>query len=157
MSEKLFREKSLKKVTSPEELNDYVKVANPGVWLLLLGIISLLVGFFVWSVYGRMDTFVNTLGVANNQKLTVYVKESDIDKINLDTVVTVEDKEYQITTISSSPIKVDDDFSDYMLHIGNMDKNEWVYEIVCNCSLTNGVYSVQLIVDSIKPISFVIN
>lgn len=157
MSEKLFRENSLKKVTSPEELNDYVKVANPGVWLLLAGIIALLVGFIIWSVYGRLDTFVNTLGVVNNSELTVYVKESDIEKIDLDTVVTVEDKEYKITSISPSPIKVDDNFTDYMLHVGEMSKNEWVYEINCTCALTNGVYPVQIVVDSIKPISFVIN
>ena len=44
MSKPLFREKNLKKVNSPESLNDYVRVSNPGVWLLLAAVIALLAG-----------------------------------------------------------------------------------------------------------------
>jgi hypothetical protein len=35
---------------SPEKLNDYIKVSNPGVWLVLGSIAALLVGVLVWSV-----------------------------------------------------------------------------------------------------------
>ena len=41
MSEKLFRKQSLDKVTSPEQLNDYVRVSNPGVWMILAAVIIL--------------------------------------------------------------------------------------------------------------------
>ena len=33
MQNQLFREKSLEKVSSPEQLNDYIRVSNPGVWI----------------------------------------------------------------------------------------------------------------------------
>ena len=157
MSEKLFREKSLKKVTSPEELNDYVKVANPGIWLLLVGVIILLVGVFVWSVYGKMDTVIQTLGVVENNKIVVYIKESDINEIDASTVFKLNDKEFEVTKKSNSPIRVDENFSEYMLHVGELSENEWVYPIEGSIAIADGVYPVSVVIESISPISFVIN
>ena len=50
MSDNLFREKNLKRISSPESLNDYVKISNPGIWVLLVAVIVLLVGFLVWGI-----------------------------------------------------------------------------------------------------------
>ncbi len=44
----IFREKSMERVSSPEQLNDYIKVTNPGIWLTLAAVIVLLIGFIVW-------------------------------------------------------------------------------------------------------------
>ena len=49
MSEEIFRKKSLDKVKSPENLDDYIQVSNPGVWLLLVSVIILLAGACVWG------------------------------------------------------------------------------------------------------------
>lgn len=46
----IFRKKSLDRVSSPEQLNDYIKVATPGMWLILLAIVIFLVGMIVWGV-----------------------------------------------------------------------------------------------------------
>ena len=32
---KLFREKNLERLESPEKLNDYLRVTSPGVWMIL--------------------------------------------------------------------------------------------------------------------------
>ena len=157
MSEKLFREKSLKKVNSPEELNDYVKVANPGVWLLLGALIILLIGTLVWSIYGKLDTIVQALGVVENKQVNIYIKESDMEKIDENTIFKLDNNEIQITSISKEPIVVDKEFSDYMLHVGELSVNEWVYVIKAKADIPDGVYPIEVIIESIKPISFVIN
>ncbi len=51
----IFREKSIERVSSPEELNDYIRVTSPSVWLVLAAIIVLLAGMLVWSVLGTVD------------------------------------------------------------------------------------------------------
>ena len=61
---KLFREKSLEAVESPESLNDYMRVTSPGIWLVLAAVIALLVGAVLWGIFGRIDT---TLGVAESR------------------------------------------------------------------------------------------
>ena len=47
----IFREKSIERVTSPEKLNDYIKVTRPSVWLILLATLILIVGTSVWAVF----------------------------------------------------------------------------------------------------------
>ncbi len=54
-NESLFREKNLERISSPEQLNDYIRVATPGVWLLLAGVIVLLVGALLWASFGTVD------------------------------------------------------------------------------------------------------
>ena len=51
----LFREKSMERVSSPEELNDYIKVTTPSVWLVLSVAVLLLVGALVWGTLGTVD------------------------------------------------------------------------------------------------------
>ena len=52
----LFRKKSLDRVTSPEELNDYIRVTTPSVWLILIATVVLLAGILVWSVFGTVES-----------------------------------------------------------------------------------------------------
>ena len=56
----LFRKEAVDKITGPEDLNSYVKVLNPRIWLILTGIIIAIAGlvifasstgFPVWSLF----------------------------------------------------------------------------------------------------------
>ena len=51
----IFREKSIRRVSSPEQLNDYIRVTTPSVWLVLIAIVVLLVGILAWSVFGTVE------------------------------------------------------------------------------------------------------
>ena len=53
-----LQEKSIERVSSPEQLNDYVKVSSPGVWAVLAAVLILLAGAFVWGILGRPETTV---------------------------------------------------------------------------------------------------
>lgn len=46
----IFRKESLEKMSSPEKLNDYIKVSNPSVWVILGAIAVLLISIIVWSI-----------------------------------------------------------------------------------------------------------
>ena len=54
MSE-LFRKKSLERISSPEALNDYIRVTSPAVWLILIATVILLLGMLAWSVFGTVE------------------------------------------------------------------------------------------------------
>ena len=54
MDNNLFREKSLQRVSSPEKLDDYIKVVSPGVWLVLIAVIILLLGVLAWASVGNV-------------------------------------------------------------------------------------------------------
>ena len=55
MKNSIFRKKSMDRVSSPEQLNDYIRVTSPGVWLFLIALILLLTGFIIWAAFGRLD------------------------------------------------------------------------------------------------------
>ena len=40
MENSLFRKSALEKISSPEQLNEYMKVAGPGIWAILIGLAS---------------------------------------------------------------------------------------------------------------------
>lgn len=51
----IFREKSMSRVSSPEALNDYIRVTTPSVWIVLAAIVILLAGMLAWSVFGTVE------------------------------------------------------------------------------------------------------
>ena len=51
----VFREKSLEKISSPERMDEYIKVTTPSVWVVLVALVVLLAGFLVWSIFGTME------------------------------------------------------------------------------------------------------
>ncbi len=66
MAEPIFREKSLKRISSPEELGDYLRVTSPTVWIVLAAVILLLAGMLIWSATSSIDSFVT--GTAQVEK-----------------------------------------------------------------------------------------
>ena len=84
MADQLYREKSLKYISSPDQLNDYLKVTKPGVWAVLAAVIILLVGLLIWgnfayigsSVEGTAQVEDNSLVMTfDSQEIASHVKE----------------------------------------------------------------------------------
>ena len=53
--EGIFRKKSLERVSSPEQLDDYIHVTTPSVWIVLIATVFILMGMLAWSVFGTVD------------------------------------------------------------------------------------------------------
>ena len=53
--ESIFRKKSVAKMSSPEELQDYIHVSTISAWTVLTAIIILLVGALVWGIFGEIE------------------------------------------------------------------------------------------------------
>lgn len=158
MSEKLFREKSIKRISSPEELNDYLKVTTPGVWILLASVIILLVGALVWAIFGTMNTEISTVAInTTGNEIRIYVKESKISEVEVGQTVKINGSEYTIDEIERDPISIDNSFPDYVLHVGNLQVGEWVYRAIVNAEIEPGVYEAKIVVESIKPLSLITN
>lgn len=157
MNDKIFRKKSVDRMSSPEQLNDYIKVTTPGVWMALAAIAILLIGICVWGIFGKLETNLNVVAVSENGRIVCYVKEENVSKIKENLTVRINDKEYTVTSVSSRPIAVSDEFSEYALHVGELKIGEWVYVVNLNGQLEEGDYKAQIIIDSVSPMSFVFN
>ena len=157
MSNSIFRKKSLERISSPEQLNDYIRVSNPSVWMVLLAIIILLAGVCVWGAVGHMDTKLPVLAVTENGVVTAYVKEADAAKVPAEATVFIEGAEGKVLAVGAQPVPVDTSFTEYMRHVGSLEEGEWVYAVTLDTDCADGVYAAQIIIDSVSPMSFVLN
>ena len=64
MESRLFRKQSVDRVSSPEQLQDYMKVTNPGIWMVLAAVIVLLAGLIASSALATLESSVPAQGEA---------------------------------------------------------------------------------------------
>ncbi len=157
MADTIFREKSIQRVSSPEQLNDYIRATNPGVWITLIAAVVLLVGFVVWGAAGTLETQVEAVAVSDAGTVTCYVREAQIADVAPGDTVHIGGAEYTVASISAEPVAVDDSFSAYTLRVGGLTPGEWVYEVALSGSLPDGVYETSVVTDKVSPIYFLFN
>ena len=159
MARSIFRKSSIDRISNPEQLNDYIRVTNPGVWMIMCAVILLLVGICVWGVFGRLDTTVTVAAATEENRSVCYVKEADAQRVDTGMEVRIGEERYRITHISQQPIQVDDAFATYLLHVGALAEGEWVYiaELDNMHGEDGNIAEAEIVIESIAPISFVLN
>ena len=159
MTRSIFRKASLDRISSPEQLNDYIRVTNPGVWMIMCAVILLLLGVCVWGIFGRLDTTLTVAAATENDRTVCYVKETDAQAVEVGMQVRIGEVQYQISSISQQPIQVDDTFAEYLLHVGALAEGEWVYAAELDDVYgDNGMITeVEIVIESIAPMNFVLN
>ncbi len=158
MERNVFRKKSIESMSSPEQLNDYIRICNPSLWSVLAAVIFLLFGAIVWGVFGHLDTTLHAACVCENGKATVYVKAADMDAV-MGKRLSVNEREYTVeeSMRAAEPISIGQELSDYARRIGNLTQGEWAYALIFETDMPNGVYEATIITESVPPISFVFN
>ena len=116
MSNEVFRKKSIERINSPEDLNEYIRVSNPGIWLLLIGIIVLLFGAVVWGYVGSIETWEDATIIAENGQVTCVLRPEVQDKLASGMQVVIED--YDIKT---QIVKVISNTVDSTISLPNQD------------------------------------
>ena len=157
MNKQIFRKKSVDRMSSPEQLNDYIKVTNPGVWMALAAIVILLIGVCVWGVFGKLETKLPVAAVSQDGQTVLYVKEDNIASVRENMSVYVGDETYKVTSVSSQPVAVTEEISEYARHTGELSIGEWVYIVQIDGNMPDGAYKAQIVTDSVSPLYFVFN
>jgi len=76
----LFRQKSLDKISSPDELDKYIKTTSPTVVILFASVVVLLVGLIVWAVVGKIEVKSSVGFYIDSQGITTsYITEADYE------------------------------------------------------------------------------
>lgn len=131
----IFRKETLERISSPEQLNDYLRVTNPGIWIVLVAIVLLLVGFFVWMSVGTIETVVPVGVSAQNHNAEVAIKNGE-GTIEKDMTLRVGGKETAILSTKTD---------DYGRSVGTAEVD-----------LPDGMYDGSLVTESVHPIQFLL-
>lgn len=132
----IFRKETLDRISSPEQLTDYLRVTSPGIWIILAAIVTLLVGFFVWMGVDTIETTVPVGVSMEDAHATVAVTEGDV-KIEKDMTLRVGGKEAAIQSTKTD---------EYGRTVG-----------LANVDLTDGMYDGVLVTEAVHPIQFLIS
>lgn len=139
MKKGIFREKSIDRVKSPESLDDYIRVSNPSIWLLLISVIVLLAGACVWGSFGHVNSTVPAAVVIKGETTVCYVNEADMSSLQTGLTVKFADTEATIT------------------NLGEVDDNGCCCSLQLEKSIPDGLYEGKVITKSYKPLSFILN
>ena len=55
MNKAIFRQKSIDRISSPEKIDDYIRVNGVSMWLVLISILLILAWAVVWGFTGRIE------------------------------------------------------------------------------------------------------
>lgn len=155
MDNGVFRKKSIERISSPEQLNDYIRVSNPGIWLLLAAIVILLAGACVWAAFGTIESGITVCAVSSGRETLCYIREADREACGAGMPVEIDGERYTLGTLSSVPEKADEELPEYAMHIGGLIEGEWVYSAKVGAELPEGVYTARIITEQVNPMSFV--
>ena len=130
--QQIFRKESIERISSPEQLNDYLRATKPGAWIMLSVVILLIGAFIAWASTGQLETTVSGKAVvASGNACISAMSEKEL----------------------SAGMKVRMGESEFTL--SSVDWDEYGRQIAyAPVTLSDGNYDVEIVVESISPIEF---
>lgn len=152
MDNKLFRQKSIDRVSSPEHLNDYIKVSSPGAWMVLAAALVLLVGAFAWGIAGRLETTVPAVVASREGEAVCCYDAAFGAQVEAGMSVRVDGAELRIEAVSPAAEELPADMA-----AGGYAPGQSVFAAGLEGTLPEGTYEAEIVVERIAPAAFLWN
>ena len=81
MNKTVFRQSSIDRVQSPEQLNDYIKVSNSSGWVIIIAAIILLGSVLIWSVFGTVEMKKTMTSIDKNGETVIQTVSEKVNPI----------------------------------------------------------------------------
>ena len=130
----VFRKKTLERISSPEQLTDYLRVTNPGIWVVLAAVILLLAGIFAWAMVGILETKADVKVIVESNMAQIITIGSE--PLEEGMALYISGREYRITSSASD---------EYGRSVG-----------MSHVDLPDGTYSGTVVTEMVHPISFLL-
>lgn len=127
-----------RRISSPEQLNDYLKVTNPKIWVLLVAAALFLVGLLLWGGFTSIESYATGTARAVGGELTVTFDDADkASRVQPGMQMQVGDMRTEVLTVGS-------------------DKNGSPVASA-HANIPDGSYDVRVGYDSTQVISMLLN
>lgn len=137
MENPIFRKKSLEKMSSPENLEEYIKVANPSMWILIAAIGIFLVACMLWGKFGQLETTVSVSGTVKDGKMQVVGEQDTLQKVE-----------------AGMEVKLKGETVGTVVDTESLTEGEMEVTIQTD-SIANGHYNMHILIESVEPLSFI--
>ena len=129
---------SVRRISSPEQLNDYLKVTSPKIWLLLIAIVLLVASLLLWSGFTTVESYATGSGYA----------------VGGDIVVTFSDAEKASKVKAGMEMEIGDVHAE-VLTVGANENGKTV--AFAQANILDGLYEVRIGYSTTQVISMLLN
>lgn len=153
----LFRKKSMESIESPNELNEYLRVTSPGVWILMAAILIFLAGVIIWGIFGSIEATAPVAVAKQDGGVVCYVPKEALPSIIEKPEVKIEGKKMELKPDSLEPVAVTQEMNVYVLLAGSLSAGDIVYPIEMKGTIREDVVQGTIVTEKIHPISFLLS
>lgn len=102
MAEVTTADQGASRLSSPEQLNDYLRVTNPRIWVLLAAVILLVCGLLAWSTVATIESYATGTATADAGELVVVFDDSvQAQHVQAGMMLDVGDTQAEILTVGT--------------------------------------------------------
>ena len=150
------------RVKSPKNLGIYMHAIRPSVWIVLAAITIVLIGFIYWAVTGSIELSYVTMAYTDNGTTMCWMDYHQASDIKPGAKVICSNTTGTVVKIRDEA----DDIKDVLNVVGSLyikdiqvksDTNYYRVYLDLDKTLPDGVNSVKIITDVVKPGEFFLN
>lgn len=161
MDKRIYRKKSIDRVSSPEQLDGYIQVVTPGVWLILGAVLVLLGSVLLWSVTGTIDVTMEAKGYSDGSSVYCYLDEAGISAVSIGMAAYVGNQKGSVAFAANVPEAYAEaaEFlgGDGIAHALHVKESDWKYRVAISAKkIKKGICHVSIVTERVNPISYLL-
>lgn len=157
----IFNEQARKRLQTPDDLDRYVRVTSPSVWVALAAVLALVMGLLAWGIFGSVATTVEAKAVCIDG-MTICLLDSDqVKRVHEGDQAYAEGETTKVAIVNNYPLSAKEvaEFlpTDYLIE--TMMPGKWAFAVFLedDISTAEGVpYSVSIVTERVSPLSLVL-
>ena len=151
------------RITSPEQLNNYIRITSPGVWIVLSAIAALLAGLFVWLFTGQLEVSLTARIFTSGSESLAFVSAEHAAELkpgmrvrtyepeSTGTITDIAQESWPFAKIAEAVGK------DNTSALGIYDDGRKLFRVAIHfTNAPQGISQAVLILDTVKPASFLL-
>ena len=170
MPDQIFSDKAMKKLKTSDDLEQYVQLTTPGVWIALAASAALLIGLIVWAFFGTAATTVETRAAIVDGKMQCFLPADEYQLVRVGDTAYIDHMPWTVSECSSVPLSrdmaygiIESDFLYYELINSNKSYRVTLEPVQSDPASGQGSGAGQATVDvvihtrSVHPIDLILN
>ena len=158
----IFNERAAEKLRSPDDLEKYVRVTSPSVWVVIAACFCLIAGLLAWGVFGSVSTNVDTKGTVVSDKAMCFLTSEEVARVRIGDVANMNGVIMAIADVATTPSSSDEVKgllgSDFL--VSTLVEDAWTYVVTLDgdtSSLSSNVpLPVTITTEREAPISLIL-
>ena len=151
----IFRKKALDEAASPDRLDDYIKVSNPSVWLLLGAICAFMLGVGAWCIFGNISDVQSGLLLVKKDTATCYIDQSLASKLSAGDKIEAAGVTGYVVEVDDQPFPTSE-LTDEERAIVN-PSSSWIAHATVAIDMPEGDYPADITLEEYQPIDLLLN